>query len=114
MCFIIQAATMASAESQAIQKYFATLVTAINSPLAVAVEAYSRELISSDVRDKMVVLGMTEKDKTAILMSAIEHSINTRPHLFHEFVRVLKTQPYLEQVAEELQMEFRKFCCDLA
>lgn len=97
---------MASAESRAFRKKFSTLISAIDNPLAVAVEAYSRDLVSKDVVDRMLVQTLTTAEKATFLLSCMESRISTYQESFHEFVRVLKTQTNLLNVAENLQMEF--------
>ena len=100
---------MASAESQAFRKKFSTLVSAIDNPLAVAVEAYSRDLVSKDILDRILVQTLTTSEKATILLCCVESRISTCHKSFHEFVRVLKTQTNLIEVAETLQMEFCEF-----
>ena len=99
---------MASAESQAFKSQFSTLLSVIDNPLTIAAEAYSRDLISRDVRDKMLVSSLTAKEKTAILPTSVESHVSTNKQSFHEFVRVLKTQTNLVQTAENLQMDYCK------
>ena len=96
------------AESRAFQSQFSTLISAIDNPLTIAAEAYSRDLISRDVMDKMLVSTLTAKEKAAILLTSVESHISSNQQSFHEFVRVLKTQTNLVQTAENLQME----CCE--
>ena len=102
---------MASAESQAFKKKFSTLVNAINNPLAVAVEAYSRDLVSKDILDRILLQTLTASEKATVLLCCVESRISTCQRSFHEFVRVLKTQTNLIEVAETLQMEFCEFYC---
>ena len=100
---------MASAESLAFRKQFYTLINAIDNPLAVAAAAYSRNLVSQDVLDGMLVQTRTTSEKATILLRCMESRISTSQKSFHEFVRVLKTQTNLIEVAENLQMEFCEF-----
>ena len=99
---------MANAESQAFKSQFSTLLSVIDNPLTIAAEAYSRNLISRDVMDKMLVSTLTAREKAAILLTSVESQVSTNQQSFHEFVRVLKTQTNLVQTAEILQME----CCE--
>ena len=100
--------TMATAESRAFKSQFSTLLSVIDNPLTIAAEAYSRDLISRDVVDKMLVSTLTAKEKAAILLTSVESHIATNKQSFHEFVRVLKTQTNLVQTAENLQMDYCK------
>ena len=100
---------MASAESLAFRKQFYTLINAIDNPLAVAAAAYSRNLVSQDVLDGMLVQTRTTSEKATILLRCMESRISTCQKSFHEFVRVLKTQTNLINVAENLQVEFGEF-----
>ena len=106
--FPSQGKVMATAESQAFRRQFSILINAIDDPLSIAVEAYSRCLVSKDVRDKMLISSMTAKEKAVVLLTSVESSISTNQQSFHEFVRVLKTQTNLVQTAENLQMEYCK------
>jgi len=99
---------MVTAESQAFKGQFSTLLSVIDNPLTIAAEAYSRNLISRDVMDKMLVSSLTAREKAAILLTSVESHVSTDQQSFHEFVRVLKTQTNLIQTAENLQME----CCE--
>ena len=99
---------MATAESRAFKSQFSTLLSVIDNPLTIAAEAYSRDLISRDVVDKMLVSTLTAKEKAAILLTSVESHIATNKQSFHEFVRVLKTQTNLVQTAENLQMDYCK------
>jgi len=108
-CFLAELELiMASAESLAFRKQFYTLISAINDPLAVAAVAHSRNLVSKYVVDRMFVQTLTIPEKATSLLWCIGSRISTCQRSFHEFVRVLKTQTNLIQVAESLQMEFCK------
>ena len=100
---------MATAESQVFRRQFSILISAIDDPLSIAVEAYARCLVSKDVRDKMLIPSLTAKEKAVVLLTSVESNISTNQQSFHEFVRVLKTQTNLVQTAENLQMEYCKF-----
>jgi len=98
--------TVEEAESLAFRKQFYTLICAIDNPLAVAAVAQSRNLVSKDVVERMLVQTLTIQEKATSLLWCIDSRIPTCQRSFHEFVRVLKTQTNLIQVAESLQMEF--------
>lgn len=106
--FLSQGKVMATAESQAFRRQFSILINAIDDPLSIAVEAYSRCLVSKDVRDKMLISSLTAKEKAVVLLTSVESNISTNQQSFHEFVCVLKTQTNLVQTAENLQVEYCK------
>ena len=70
-----------------------------DSPTRFALALYSRDLISSDTRDRVVETpGLAPADKAAILFTGVERVIGTcsgidRTMLFQEFCRVVKDHP---------------------
>lgn len=100
---------MESAEYRTFRKQFSTLCSVIDNPLAVATDAYSRDMISIDVVNSMHLPTKTTPEKANYLLCCLAGRISTCPESFHEFVRVLKTQKNLVAVAENLQMEYCEF-----
>lgn len=104
---------MESAEYHAFRKQFGTLCGVIDNPMAVATEAYTRDMVSIDVVNSMHLPTKTTKEKANYLLCCMASRISTCPESFHEFVRVLKTQKNLIAVAENLQMEYCELKFDL-
>ena len=93
-----------SSECQAFQKCFAVLNTGIFDPGWLASELFSRDMISSNVRQEAQLETLAAPTRTHKLLSAVEHQIKTSPtSKFREFLYILHSEPALDHLARMLE-----------
>ena len=93
-----------SSECQAFQKCFAVLNNGISDPGWLASELYSRDMISSNVRQEAQLQTLASPTRTHTLLSAVEHQIKTSPTFkFRDFLYILHSEPSLEHLARMLE-----------
>ena len=85
---------MATREEDLFRQYNDKLVNAIVEPTALAVSFYSKNMIARGVKDRVceVISVLSKRDKSGILLDAIEQYISTQPDSqkrSSEFLRVL-------------------------
>jgi len=89
--------------------YFSKLAAAIPHPEQLAIELYSRGVVSREVRDEtMHIVGQPAYNRTAKLLSAVECPIELNPGTFHAFLSVLRGDPSLVYLADAMSDEYRK------
>ena len=89
--------------------YFSKLAAAIPHPEQLAIELYSRGVVSREVRDEtMHIVGQPAFYRTAKLLSAVECPIELNPGTFHAFISVLRGDPSLVYLADAMSDEYRK------
>ena len=86
------------------------LYHAIQDPLSLATWLFSKGIISSAVRKRMVVLGLSTLEKNNALLSAVEKQIQAVPQAFHEFLAVLNEDPSMRSLVESMQSKFSTVC----
>ena len=100
-----------SSECQAFKKCFAVLNNGISDPGWLASELYSRDMISSNVRQEAELQTLAAAPtRTHKLLSAVEHQIKTSPtSKFRDFLYVLHSEPSLEHLARKLEEAYTPF-----
>jgi len=93
----------------AFRECFEALYIAIKDPGSLAVRLYSKEVISSMVRDETFALSLSYRERTSILLSAVEQRIKYEPKSFHQFVHALEVDPTLKSVASILVKKYGMF-----
>ena len=97
-----------SAECQAYQKCFAILNDGISDPGWLAIQLYSRDLISRDMRRK--IEAFPAPMQTHKLLSAVEDQIISSPESkFRDFLDILHSEPSLEHLARKLEEAYGEF-----
>ena len=110
----MMAATGSSAEPQSLLvTYNAKLVDAIE-PSPVAASLYSGSFISSNLKSRVCEMGsgLSKRDKSGLLVSAIEDYIKScgddkRSNKFSELLSILKRHVPVNIVAESMEKEWR-------
>ena len=98
-----------SAECQAYQKCFAVLSEGISDPGWLAIQLYSRDMISRDMR-REVEASSAPMQTVHKLLSAVEDQIITSPESkFRDFLYVLHSEPSLEHLARKLEGAYGEF-----
>ena len=95
------------AAASAFKKHCGDLMIAITEPLPLAYQLYSRDVISEEVKDKML-LPITKGEKNMALLDAIEARIRTKPSDFWTLVTVLGTDIVLCTFATRLRETYCK------
>lgn len=106
---------MATREEDLFRQYNDKLVNAIVEPTALAVSFYSKNMIAREVKDRVceVISVLSKRDKSGILLDAIEQYISTQPDSqkrSSEFLRVLsvlKNHIPVDTVAKSMEKEYR-------
>ena len=99
-----------SAECQAFQKCFAVLNDGISDPGWLAIQLYSRGMISRDMRRNIEEL--SAPIQTRKLLSAVEDQIISSPESkFGDFLDILYGEPSLEHLARKLEEVYGEFTC---
>ena len=99
-----------SAECRAFQKCFAVLNDGISDPGWLAIELYSRDMISRDMRRN--IEESSAPIQTRKLLSAVEDQIISSPaSKFRNFLNILYGEPSLEHLARKLEEVYGEFTC---
>ena len=97
-----------SAECRAFQKCFAVLSEGISDPDWLAIQLYSRDMISRDMRRK--IEAFSAPVQTRKLLSAVEDQIISSPESkFRDFLDILHSEPSLEHLARKLEEAYGEF-----
>jgi len=83
-----------------IQKHYDKLLGALTNMgmLGLTAMAYSRGLITSEVRDAVF-----SRKEANVFLSAIQQKIKTDPSAFDTFIEILRSEPAYEHLADMLQ-----------
>ena len=99
-----------SAQCQAFKKCFAVLSNGISDPGLLASELYSRDMISSNLRQEAQLERIPAPTRTHKLLSAVEGQIKTSPELkFRDFLYILHSEPSLDHLARKLEEAYGEF-----
>ena len=97
-----------SAEHRAFLKCFAVLNDGISDPDWLAIQLYSRDMISRDMRRK--IEAFSAPIQTRKLLSAVEDQIISSPESkFRDFLDILHSEPSLEHLARKLEEAYGEF-----
>ena len=98
-----------SAEYQAFKKCFAFLSNGISEPGWLAILLYSRDMISSNLRQEAQLETTPARTRTRKLLSAVEDQIKTSPEpKFRDLLDILHSEPSLEHLARKLEEVYSK------
>ena len=99
-----------SPECQAFQKHFAVLSEGISDPGWLATQLYSKDMISSNLRQEAQLETLPAPNRTHKLLSAVEHQIKTSPTAkFRGFLYIHHSDPSLAHLARKLEEAYSKF-----
>ena len=95
-------------EYQAFQKHFAVLSDEIPDLGWLAVQLYSRDMISRDMRQEAELETIPAPTRTRKLLLAVEDQILISPtSKFRDFLYILHSEPSLDHLARKLE----EACC---
>ena len=95
-----------SAESRAFRKCSADLIREIQNPELLVWELYSDDVVSETVTDEVSMVGLSDVQRKTRLLNAVRAQITVHPVKFKDFLRVLRKQPPLKDVAEKLKTAY--------
>ena len=98
--------------AEAFRKNYGALCKALVQPdmaSSLAVELYSETIITAESRDAVQVPFNTPTRQAILLLQAMEPFIKIDHTKFRKVTRLLKKQPVLEPIAEQLYQCYRKF-----
>ena len=89
----------------AIQKHYDELLGALTnmSMLQLTAKAYSRDLITNEIKSIILSGKSTGFKEANVLLSAIQEKIKTDPSAFDTFIEILRSEPAYEHLADMLQ-----------
>ena len=93
----------------AIQEHYDKLLGALTKMgmLEVTAKAYSKGLITSEIRD-IIFSGKREELKEAnVLLSAVQEKIKTDPSAFDTFIKILRSERAYEHLADMVTSNFK-------
>ena len=93
--------------------YMEKLMEAIQSadiPM-VAVKLYSKEVISENTRDKVLLPNLTKLEKNWILLTAVEDAIKTQPQMLLTLLEILNEFKPADLIAQEMRQQLCMLKC---
>ena len=85
------------------RKHYARLCVAIQDPLHLAIQLYSRGIITHAVKERLVVLDLSTSEKNSALLSAVGIQIQTNSQAFHEFISALNEDITMRFLVESIR-----------
>jgi len=97
-----------SAESAIFRKFYAKLYVGIQMDLnPIAVNLYSAELISSEIRDNVILMSAAPESRASTLLNAVETGIKNSESVFWKFLEILEV--FQKDLAAKLKAEGENF-----
>ena len=98
--------------AEAFRKSYSALHDALALPdvaSRLTTKLYGGAIITLETRDAIQITGITPAQQASRLLQAVESSIRIDYKRLRKFTRLLKKQPVLSPIAEELRQCYRKF-----
>lgn len=84
------------------------LITALSlEPLYIATELFARGIISQIIMDKMLVLGITDRQKAVELVTVVRNAVELNSQNFHTFVEILKYEVSRKDIVDILTAAYQ-------
>ena len=90
-------------EYRTFREHYARLYHAIQNPLSLATQLFTKSIIDSSLLQQMSTLGFTTFQNTNTLLTAVLGKIQTDPSAFGEFLLALKEDPTMRPLVESMQ-----------
>ena len=92
------------AEAEAIKSNYTKLIDGIQHELSNLVPAlYQEDLIGKTSKDRAMLLGFTPQEKATVVVDTLLATINNKPSEFHSLVKVLRLNPAVSYLADQLE-----------
>ena len=92
-----------SPEYRIFREHYARLYHAIQNPLSLATQLFTRSIIDSSILQQMSTLGFTTFQNTNTLLTAVLGKIRTDPSAFGVFLLALKEDSSMQSLVESMQ-----------
>ena len=90
-------------EYRTFREHYARLYHAIQNPLSLATQLFTKSIIDSSILQQMNTLGFTTFQNTNTLLSAVLGKIQTDPKMFSVFLSALKEDPSMQSLVESME-----------
>ena len=90
-------------EYRTFQEHYARLYHAIQNPLSLATQLFTKSIIDSLILQQMSTLGVTTFQNTNTLLTAVLGKIQTDPKMFSVFLSALKEDPSMQSLVESME-----------
>ena len=90
-------------EYRTFREHYARLYHAIQNPLSLATQLFTKSIIDSSLLQQMSTLGFTTFQNTNTLLSAVLGKIQTDPSVFVVFLSALKEDPSMQLLVESME-----------
>ena len=94
-------------EYQTFREHYARLVHAIQNPLSLATQLFTRNIIDSSLLQQMNTLGFTIFQNANTLLTAVLGKIKTDPRTLRVFLSALNEDPSMQSLVESIQSKSR-------
>ena len=85
------------------RKHYASLCVAIQDPLRLAIELYSRGIVVYAIKERMFSPSTPVAEKNSALLSAVETQIRTNSQAFYEFISALNEDITMRFLVESIR-----------
>ena len=107
LCKMASLASESTPQATTLRKHFSDLVRAVQDPAILAVDLYSAEIITQTLLERVnsATGGLTTKDKTSLLLSAVSDQTVVSPDTFDTFLSILCEDhgPSLPDIVEKIK-----------
>ena len=93
-------------EYQLFREHYARLYHAIQGPLSLTTQLFTRGIIDSSLLQRVNTLGFTTFQNTTALLTAVLGKIQTDPRMFDEFLSALNEDPSMQSLVETMQSKW--------
>ena len=90
-------------EYRLFREHYSKLYHAIQDPLSLATQLFTRSVIDSSLLQRVNTLGFTTFQNTTTLLTVVLGKIQTDPKMFHEFMSALNEDPSMQSLVESMQ-----------
>ena len=98
---------MANIESRALLQCVSGLTDLLQHNLSVSVKLLEKGLIPKDVHDYVLTAqGVSSQHKASRLVSCLTDRVKDAAKVFHDFVDLLKEDPFFSDIVEKINTEY--------
>ena len=90
-------------EYRTFREHYGRLYHTIQDPLSLATQLFAKSIITSAVKGKMNIVGLSTLEKNSLLLSAVEGQIQTDPRVFHVFLSTLNEDTSMQSLVKSMQ-----------
>ena len=90
-------------EYRTFREHYDRLYHAIQDPLSLATQLFTRGIIDSSILQRVNTLGFTTFQNTTTLLTAVLGKVQTDPRMFGEFLSALKEDPSMKLLVESMR-----------